>query len=289
MGKNVDSVNFGAYLKTLFTNNEVQRRQEYKNFIQQKLLSSEEKIKRAEELRTQLLERKVTETKAKNIERREKAAKRRLLIEREKRRTDRLLEKQKTLREISLIKNRRELMAKKQEETIRKANELERRKQLFVLKEAVKSFTKLVAEDQRRQQRQRYREWATISANLIINKKTKSEKEFPIIINTNDGQVFSHNNNSNNYNITDLRSDQEADDEDCPRNRVPKWAIGHTFMQSVYLQFNKPLNKMNDEIYIIFGSINKLSISFVANISSNDLFADKQQLSNKDLSLIISN
>merc|ERR1711970_856009 len=30
----------------------------------------------------------------------------------------------------------------------------------------------------------------------------------------------------NNYGLEDLRSDEDTDDEDCPRKQVPKWAEG---------------------------------------------------------------
>ena len=44
----------------------------------------------------------------------------------------------------------------------------------------------------------------------------------------------------NNYDIGDLRSDEDTDDEDHPRKKIPKWAQGSEFKTAIMKQAFKP-------------------------------------------------
>merc|ERR1712228_281263 len=44
----------------------------------------------------------------------------------------------------------------------------------------------------------------------------------------------------NNYGLEDLRSDEDTDDEDCPRKQVPKWAEGTNLRTALLKQCYMP-------------------------------------------------
>ncbi|XP_054163495.1 inner centromere protein A-like [Oppia nitens] len=57
-----------------------------------------------------------------------------------------------------------------------------------------------------------------------------------------------------NYDISEVQSGDETDDEQQPRKRIPNWARGQAFIKQVHRQYSKPYKEIYKEIKGVFGS-----------------------------------
>merc|ERR1712142_1149515 len=85
--------------------------------------------------------------------------------------------------------------------------------------------------------------------NTTVTKETDSTMNHTQVINQSAVGVSSYDmtparhelppepsQDENNYGLEDLRSDEDTDDEDCPRKQVPKWAEGTSLRTSLLKQ-----------------------------------------------------
>jgi len=72
-----------------------------------------------------------------------------------------------------------------------------------------------------------------------------------------------------NYNITDIRSDEDTDDEDHPRKVVPGWASGTEFRVLMLRQAFLPPDL--DDIFSEVGHIGRIGFCYSLFSSINDI------------------
>ncbi|CAG2180508.1 unnamed protein product, partial [Oppiella nova] len=57
-----------------------------------------------------------------------------------------------------------------------------------------------------------------------------------------------------NYDISQIASDDDTDDESQPRKRIPGWARGQAFIKQVHRQYSKPYKQVYRDVKEVFGS-----------------------------------
>ncbi|CAG2110404.1 unnamed protein product [Medioppia subpectinata] len=69
-----------------------------------------------------------------------------------------------------------------------------------------------------------------------------------------------------NYDISQIASDDDTDDDQQPRKRIPGWARGHMFIKQVHQQYSRPYKELYKEIKGVFGSgdalLNRFKVEF---------------------------
>merc|ERR1711915_398959 len=236
-----------------------QRREEQmKNKAEEQRLKREERIKRVQEARQK--QESIREDRKRKNEEKEKEAKLAMLKKREdglkaeaeKRKRENELrlqeEEERKARELSQKKKEKEkLEAERRDEERRREEEYQRKqreeaeRKKKLQEEEARRMAKLkdAAEEKLRKEKElrllREREMM----NTTVTKETDVTLNRTQVINQSSVGISSYDmtparhelppeppQDENNYGLEDLRSDEDTDDEDCPRKQVPKWAEG---------------------------------------------------------------
>lgn len=243
-------------------------------------MKREEKERKVAEQR-EVLERDAMEKRLRESAKKREIEKRRKEIEEAKkeglRKRQELLKKQEEdeqLRKANEEKDRHERI-KKEEEEKKKAEEAERLRQEQVAKEI-----RMKVLEMKQQKNNSLLQKANV--NSFIQKTTAGAS----LISEDDsqcpaGDTTEANNVTNNesvaasttkqqdstfvvpkpkpipqsYDISDLQSDNESDDERNPRHTVPEWAIGKKFLESLTRQFGRPAAKRSKDVAYIFRDV----------------------------------
>ncbi|KAL4233735.1 hypothetical protein ACF0H5_008415 [Mactra antiquata] len=243
----------------------LQRKKEYEE--QERLQKIEEEKRRAAE-RQQEIERE-----------RERERERLLQIEEEKQREWHRKKEEREKQQIAerAERERMELEKKREKELLMK-KEIERVKEMERLKLAEQE--KLREEERKRNEE--IKKMVDKHNSQLQQNKQLPKPEFNKTRSLDEPTVKSANNDSyemtpkrlpqpstaENYNIDDLNSGDETDDEDCPRKRIPDWALGSDLKTLLLKQHLNP-----PDLNAVFGIIEPPDL--------NAMFAKKKARFNK--------
>ena len=244
----------------------------------------EEKERRNAEHREQL-EREVAEKRLRESAKKREIEKRRREIEEAKkeglRKRQELLKKQdeeEQARKLAEEKEQQERI-KEEEEARKKAEEAERLRQEQVAKEI-----RMKVQEMKQQKNNSLLQKA--AANSFLQKAvgasliSEDDSHYPAsdLTDVTNGNITSNVTSTTNlatattskdttftmpkpkpivqsYDISDLNSDNESDDERHPRHTIPDWAKGQYYIDSLSRQFRRPANKRAKDVAYIFRDV----------------------------------
>eukprot|EP00094_Tigriopus_californicus_P008207 TCALIF_07903-PA protein Name:"Similar to INCENP Inner centromere protein (Gallus gallus)" AED:0.07 eAED:0.07 QI:151/0.6/0.5/0.66/1/1/6/0/880 len=214
------------------TAEEIRKRKEEK--IKEKELMKEEQLREKEELR----KRQIEEKKAERVEKMRRAEESRKQQEEalKKKATEKVVKaEQARLDKLAEIQKFKENQAKRLDQEQKRREALEERRKCL---EEEEKQRRLQLAEEKKEEEARLRK--AESHHKPVQVKSSSNPDSYDMTPARHELPPEPLENPNNYDINDLRSDDDTDDEDQPRKILPSWASGHAFRTALLTQCYNP-------------------------------------------------